>query len=290
MYNTDAKQNMPNDTATGRPSIYRIQVLERAFRILDILAEDRGGTALSDISVSLDLHKSTVHRLLMVLESAHFVERNAVTGKYHLGSRIMELGLSAVSQLDVYDVAQPHLRSLVEETGETAHLAVLREGEVVSLSDVESRQTVRTPRTAGSRSPAHCTALGKALLAFCPAEQLQDFFRGRTFKAYTHKTLTTAAQLRAELSRVRERGYAADDEELERGLRCLGAPVRDSSGAVIAAISISGPVFRIDPNRLLTLPAAVIRAADQVSALLGYRLRAEPRTGNHTRWVFPRLR
>ena len=197
VYNTDAKQNMPNDTATGRPSIYRIQVLERAFRILDILAEDRGGTALSDISVSLDLHKSTVHRLLMVLESAHFVERNAVTGKYHLGSRIMELGLSAVSQLDVYDVAQPHLRSLVEETGETAHLAVLREGEVVSLSDVESRQTVRTPRTAGSRSPAHCTALGKALLAFCPAEQLQDFFRGRTFKAYTHKTLTTAAQLRA---------------------------------------------------------------------------------------------
>ena len=225
----------------------------------------------------------------MVLESAHFVEGNAVTGKYHLGSRIMELGLSAVSQLDVYDVAQPHLRSLVEETGEI-HPAVLREGEVVSLSDVESRQTVKTPRTAGSRSPAHCTALGKALLAFCPAEQLQDFFRGRTFKAYTHKTLTTAAQLRAELSRVRERGYAADDEELERGLRCLGAPVRDSSGAVIAAISISGPVFRIDPNRLLTLPAAVIRAADQVSALLGYRLRAEPRTGNHTRWVSPRLR
>ncbi|HWB85722.1 MAG TPA: IclR family transcriptional regulator [Bryobacteraceae bacterium] len=262
---------MGNQSALVPPTIYRIQVLDRVFRILDILADGAADTTLSEIAAALGLHKSTVHRLLMVLESARFVERNAGTGKYHLGSRVIELGFSAASRLDVYDVARPHLHWLVEETGETAHLAVLRDGEVVSLSDVESRQMVRTPANAGSRTPAHCTALGKAILAFTPPEQIAQFLRGRTLRPVTGRTITSASGLRAELRAVRARGYAVDDEEWEPGLRCIGAPVRDGTGAVIAAISISGPVFRIDQSRLLTLANPVMRAANRVSSSLGYR-------------------
>ena len=124
---------MASGSKTNKTEVYHVQVLDRVFRILDILAETGSGIGLTDIAERLELHKSTAHRLIMVLESNRFVEKNQDSGRYHLGSRLMELGLSAVSQLDVYQIAGPHLRTLVSETGETAHLAVLRDGEVVSL-------------------------------------------------------------------------------------------------------------------------------------------------------------
>jgi DNA-binding IclR family transcriptional regulator len=183
----------------------------------------------------------------------------------------MELGLSAVSQLDIYEIAGPHLRNLMCETGETAHLAVLRDGEVVSLVSAESTQTLRTPVTVGSRTPAHCTSLGKAMLAFTSREQVDAFLRGRKLKAYTRKTITSASRFRAELQCIRKRGYAVDNEERETGLRCIGAPVCDSAGEVIAAVSIAGPAFRISEDQIKTLSGAVVRTAARMSASLGYR-------------------
>jgi IclR family KDG regulon transcriptional repressor len=265
---------MPIQRQGDENSIYRIQVLDRAFKILGKIADEEAGVSLPEIAQGLLLHKSTAHRLLMALESARFIEKNPVSGRYRLGSRVMELGLSAVSRLDVYQIAGPHLRWLAEQTGETGHLAVLRVGEVVSVLNVESRQTVRTPSAVGARSPVHCTAHGKAALAFAPADQLAAFLRNRSFKAYTPKTLTTAARLRAELEKVRQHGYALDDEEFETGLRCIGASVRDSSAAVIAAVSISGPVFRIRPERIPALAEAVMETASRISLALGYRPQA----------------
>jgi DNA-binding IclR family transcriptional regulator len=262
---------MPTASKTKKDEVYHVQVLDRAFRILDILAESGSGIGLTDVAERLDLHKSTAHRLIMVLESNRFVERNPVSGKYHLGSRLMELGLSAVSQLDVYEIAGPHLRTLVSETGETAHLAVLRDGEVVSLVSAESTQTLRTPITVGSRTPAHCTSLGKAMLAFSQPEQVDQFLRGRTLKSYTRKTITSSSRFKAELRAIRERGYAVDNEEREVGLRCIGAPVCNSSGEVIAAVSIAGPAFRISEDQITTLSGAVVRTAARISASLGYR-------------------
>ena len=259
-----------------RDAIYRIQVLDRAFQILGKIADEDAGASLPEIAQGLQLHKSTAHRLLMALEAARFIEKSPVSGRYRLGSRVMELGLSAVSRLDVYQLAGPHLRRLAEQTGETGHLAVLRDGEVVSVLNVESRQTVRTPSAVGARSPVHCTAHGKAALAFAPLDQLAAFLRNRSFKAYTPKTLTTAARLRAELGKVRQRGYALDDEEWETGLRCIGAPVRDSSGSVIAAVSISGPVFRIRTETIQTLADIVVETASRISFALGYRAKPEP--------------
>jgi IclR family KDG regulon transcriptional repressor len=267
---------MPIQRDGDENSIYRIQVLDRAFQILGKVADEDAGVSLPEIARDLQLHKSTAHRLLMALEAARFIEKNPVSGRYRLGSRVMELGLSAVSRLDVYQIAGPHLRWLAEQTGETGHLAVLRDGEVVSVLNVESRQTVRTPSAVGARSPVHCTAHGKAALAFAPADQLSAFLRSRNFKSYTPKTLTTAARLRAELEKVRQHGYALDDEEWETGLRCIGAPVRDSSGSVIAAVSLSGPVFRIRPERIQALADAVMETASRISFALGYRPKPEP--------------
>ncbi len=250
--------------------VYRIQVLERAFGILGVLAENKADMSLSELAAGVRLHKSTVHRLLMVLESERFVERNAASGRYRLGSRLIELGLAAVSRLDVYEIARPHLRALVDETGETAHLGVLRGGEVISLVNVESQRTVRTPSTVGRRSPAYCTSLGKAMLAYADAAEFDEFVRHHPLKPYTRKTIASVSQLRKELRLVRERGYAIDDEEREEGLRCIGAAVRDHSGAAVAAVSIAGPAFRIRTERIPELAPLVVRAAARISAALGY--------------------
>jgi IclR family KDG regulon transcriptional repressor len=254
-----------------KPHIYRVQVLDRAFQILDLLADEKSGVGLMEVAERLKLHKSTAHRLMMVLEWSRFVEKNSVSGKYHLGSRLMELGLSAASRLDVYEVAGPYLRALVKETGETAHLAVLRDGQVVSIVNVESSQTLRTPATVGTRTPAHCTSLGKAMLAFASQEHLDEFLHERKLEPYTRNTITSISRFKAELRAIRKRGYAIDNEEREQGLRCIGAPLRDSTGQVIAAISIAGPVFRIAEERIPALAGAVTRTAAAISASLGYR-------------------
>jgi DNA-binding IclR family transcriptional regulator len=205
----------------------------------------------------------------MMLESKLFLERNR-HGKCRLGPRIMQLGLAVLSQLDLSEVARPHLRRLMTETGETAHVGILRGAEVISIVNVQSVQTLRSPSTVGSRTPAHCTALGKAILAFSPPEVVTQFLRKRTYKSYTANTITSAARLRAELERIRLNGYAHDNEEWEKGLRCFGAPLRDSTREVIAAVGVAGSIFRMTTNRTAALSSAVINTAASISASLGY--------------------
>ena len=259
---------MPQAT---RAEVYRSQVLDRTFQILDILADDGPAHGVTELAEKLSLHKSTTHRLIMVLESSRYVEKDNATGKYRLGSRILELGLSALSRLDLYEIARPHLRNLVAESGETAHIGVMRNGEIISIVNVESTQALRTPSTMGTSHPAHCSSLGKAILAFSPAEAVESFLKGRNMESYTRNTITSAEDFRKEIEAIRRSGYAIDDEEREEGLRCIGAPVRDSSGEVIAAVSIAGPVFRITRDRTSSLAAAVAKSAGQISVALGYR-------------------
>jgi len=142
---------------------------------------------------------------------------------------------------------------------------------VVSLVNYESSQTLRTPATVGTRTPAHCTSLGKAMLAFATQDHIDDFLRGRKLVRYTPNTIISSVKLKAELRAIRERGYAIDNEEREPGLRCIGAPLWDSAGDVIAAISIAGPVFRIGDDRVPNLSMSVMKIAARISASLGYR-------------------
>jgi IclR family KDG regulon transcriptional repressor len=249
---------------------YHIQVLDRAFHLLDHLAENRDGLSLTELAGRMDLHKSTAHRLIMVLESNRAVERDSDSGKWCLGSRLSQLGMSALSRRDLYSASMGALRDLVEDTGETAHLGVIRDGEVVSLCHVESTQSVRTPITVGARMPIHCTSLGKAMLAFWDPMEVDAFLRGRIFKARTRRTITGSLRLKQDLRAIRTRGYSIDDEEFEEGLRSIGAPVRDASGLVVAAVSIAGPTFRVTEARVPAIGAAVAETAQSISEQLGY--------------------
>jgi IclR family transcriptional regulator, KDG regulon repressor len=248
---------------------YRVQVLDRALEILDLLAAEGPNLTTMELSLRLKLHRSTVHRLLMVLMQHRLVARDASGNVYHLGLKLCELGSQAVAQLDIGEQAGPHLKQLVLETGETAHVGVMDDGEVVSVTSVVSQRAVRTPSTVGKRNPAYCTSLGKAMLAFLPEEVERVISNG--FQARTPNTITSPRALKADLSKVRERGWAIDDEEFEEGLRCLGAPVFHYNGELAAAISITGPAFRITKEKITQLVSPLLREAAALSRELGYR-------------------
>ncbi len=257
--------------AAKHATAYRVQVLDRAFTILNALAENGAELGLAELSSRVRLHKSTVHRLLMTLEQYRCVEKNSPAAKYRLGWKLFELGMQAVARRDLFQLAPPVVEWLMAETGETAHLGILREGEVISVVNAESQQTVRTPSTVGKRTPAHCTSLGKAILAFLSRQQMAEFVRNNRLSRYTRNTITRPSLLDSELRRIRESGYALDNEELEEGLRCVGAPVLDHTGQVVAAIGIAGPGFRVNQNRLPALAALVMNAAARLSGSLGYQ-------------------
>ncbi len=259
------------DASRSAAGIYRVQVLDRAVAILQVLADAPAELAPADIAARLHLHKSTIHRLLMVLEQHRFIRKGAGNGKFALGLKLFELGSRAAKGLSLREHAQPFLARLVRETGETAHIGVLDEGDMVSVANVEGPRTLRMPSTVGRRTPVHCSAVGKAVLAFLPQSTLDELIARRPLIALTAKTLATAGALGAELRRIRVRGYAIDDEEIEKGLRCVGAPVRDYTGQVVGALSIAGPTFRITKKKVPALAESVLAVAGDLSVDLGYR-------------------
>lgn len=252
-------------------SPYKVQVLDRALAALAILAASSSDCSLAELCPALKLHKSTVHRLMMVLEQHRLVVKNPETGRYRLGLRLYELGSRAIDGLDLRGRARPYLDRLQAEFGETVFFCILDEGQVFYVEKVESQRSVRTACTVGSRAPAYCTAVGKAMLAELPEAEVNQIVRRWGLKPVTANTITTAGALKAELKAVRTRGYAIDDEEKEQGLRCVSAAVRGHSGKLFAAMSVSGPAFRITRARIPEVGHAVMRAANELSAELGYQ-------------------
>jgi len=256
---------------------YRVQVLERTVDILQVLADDSRELGAGEVAERLSLHKSTTHRLLMVLDHHRLIRRNSETGKYALGLRLFELGSRAVNGLRLREQAQRYLEQLTRETGETAHVCVLDRGDMLSVAHADGPRTLRMPATVGRRTPAYCSAVGKAILAFLPESAIDEVLASYPVRAFTEKTLVTRAALFADLRQVRVRGYAVDNEEIEKGLRCVGAPVRNYSGDVVAAISVAGPAFRITKSRVPAVAHAVLAATRKLSAELGYRSQEDAR-------------
>ena len=248
---------------------YRIQALERAAAILGAFTADEPELRLSDLSERLGLHKATTHRFLVNLEHLGFVERAPRSGKYRLGWRLFELGGLVSQRLDLWDEALPFLEELVRDTGETGHLAVLEGGQAVYIERVETRRALRLPSAVRRGYPAHATNLGKVLLAYASPDVVDEILLTHNLPVFTPNTITNVDQLRVELASIKERGYSVDNEEYDEGLRCIGAPVRDSSGRVVAAIGIGGPVTRITPARIEDLARVVIAAAHGLSLRLG---------------------
>lgn len=256
---------------TDNKSPYRVQVLDRALAALEVLAGRSNECGLAELCATLKLHKSTVHRLMMVLEQHRLVEKNPDTGRYRLGLKLFEFGSKAMGAVDLRGHAKPFMDKLQRELGETVFFCLLDDGQVFYLEKIESQQSVRTACTVGSRAPAYCTAVGKAMLAELSDTEVSEVVRRWGLKPVTPNTITSATALKAELKAIRARGYAIDNEEKEPGLRCVSAAVRGESGKLLAALSVSGPAFRVTKERVPEIGKAVVQTALDLSYEFGYR-------------------
>jgi DNA-binding IclR family transcriptional regulator len=255
-------------------SPYKVQVLDRAFAILDAISNHGRDVSLVELSDRVKLHKSTVHRLLMILESYRMVERDPQTGRYHLGLRLFELGTIAIGSFNVRDRAGRYLERVVFEVDETVHFCVLDGGEALYLEKIEPTKSVRMASRIGRRVPVHCTAVGKALLARLRDREVDDILRKHGLQRYTSRTITTPAELKTELAGIRDRGYSVDNEEIEEGVRCVACAVMDHAERPLAAISVSAPAFRLPMEKVPVVAASVMRAAIELSQECGYRVPA----------------
>ena len=258
-----------HDNTTAAPPRYRIQAVERVGAILDVFSTEDPELGVTDIAERTGLHKSTAHRFLVNLEAVGLLERDARTQRYRLGLRMFEMGGIVLEQMSLWDEALPFLEGLVADSGETGHLAVLERGEAIYIEKVEARRALRIPSAMGRGYPAHATSLGKVLLSGLGEDEEREILGAHGMASYTRTTTTDVDALLAELADIRERGFAVDDEEYDEGLRCVGAPIRDHTGRVVAALGIGGPVTRVTPERVDDLARLVIDAADGLSRRLG---------------------
>lgn len=247
-----------------------IQSVDRAVEILERMAKRGGCASLSDLAHDLGLSRSTVHGLLATLKQRGLVAQET-NSLYVLGIKLFELGTVAVSRLDLRTSAGPVLQRLVDEFQETAHLVVADGLEVIYIDKRECSRSMRIVSQVGYRLPAYCTAVGKAILAFMPTEELDRLLASAELRAWTQNTITDKQLLKAELEKIRRCGYALDNEEIFEGLSCVGAPIRDHTRQVVGALSIAGPSVRLGPDRRAEIVRAVVAAAAQVSYQLGYR-------------------
>lgn len=240
------------------------QSLSRALRILAELGE--GERSLDELAATLEVHKTTVMRLLHTLEAERFVRRDE-RHRYQLGSRLFALGTAALAQRAIRDVAQPHLNRLSAETGgQAVHLATFENGAAVYLAKVESTSSVRMYSRIGLPAALHATAVGKVLVAALPPGEREAVIAGIDFQPFTARTIPDADAYRAVLARTREQGWAEDAAEHEDFINCVGAPVHDETGRVLAAVSISVPDVILPREKVRGLVPQLLAATEAISA------------------------
>ncbi|NMB54172.1 MAG: IclR family transcriptional regulator [Leptolinea sp.] len=243
--------------------------VEKAFVILEFLANKADPIELSALSRALSINKSTAYRYLTTLESLGYVVKDADTSCYTLGSKALWLASKFLNNLDLRTQAHPILRKLSDETGETVHLAYLDNFEVVYVDKIDGKSPVKMASRIGNRMPAHCTGLGKALMAFLPETEWQKYIDRVGLKYHTRNTITQPKEFFDHLRMIRERGYSIDNSENEEGIRCVALPVRNHEGKVIAAISIAGWVISMTPDRDETLARIGQKYSQLISEKLG---------------------
>ncbi|HEX3780811.1 MAG TPA: IclR family transcriptional regulator [Pseudonocardiaceae bacterium] len=248
----------------------RSMSVRRALGLLLFVGEQDNprGVSLKEVATELDLNKSTALRLFEPLVDYGFITQDEETGRFRLGSRVVSLGQSFLSRMDLRTVAHPALRSLMTDTGETVHLVIYDHPDVVYVDKVESPNIVHMRSEIGKRMPAYSTATGKAFLAHLSPAQVADAI-ARGLPRRTASTITTEQALLAALDEVRARGWAVDNVENEDGVRCVGAPILDHLGTVVAALSVSGPTMRVTEDRVPELGEQVKAAARAISHLIG---------------------
>ncbi|MBX9398412.1 IclR family transcriptional regulator [Streptomyces sp. TRM72054] len=246
-----------------------MQSVDRAISVLEILAQ-RGEAGVSEVAGEIDVHKSTAFRLLGALESRGLVEQAGERGKYRLGFGIVRLAGAVTGRIDITQQSRPVCEELATEIGETVNIAVLQEHYAVNLYQVRGPGAVTAQNWVGQLTPLHATSSGKVLLAHLPAKERAALLAQTGLKKVTPHTITAKTKLEKNLAEARERGYAWAMEELEVGLHALAAPIRNRDGDVVAAVSASGPSYRLSEERLHEIAPVLIKGADEISHRMGY--------------------
>jgi IclR family KDG regulon transcriptional repressor len=245
-----------------------VRAVERALDILLCFTRDEPTRSLTQIAETVRMSKTTVHRLLATLENKRFITRDQVTGFYRLGLRFIEMASLVLQDVELHRWAQPYLHKLSTQFGETVDLSILDGSDVIYLDVIESPQRLKLAAAVGQRLPAFCTASGKALLAFLPEDQIRKIL-GENLTRYTDCTPVSIADILSELRVTAERGYAVSEQEYERDINAVAAPIFDADHHPIASIAIVGPSFRLTKDRLPELGESLRRMTQLISNEVG---------------------
>jgi DNA-binding IclR family transcriptional regulator len=254
---------------------YSINSIIRASHILKCLSGGKTHFKISELALHLGLDRSTTYRILLSLEQTGFVEKDEKAGTYSLGLAAFEIGNAYLKQKDLIQVCKPIMAELAQKVQETVHLAVLSDTEIVYVDKVDSPRSLGVMSKIGQRAPVYCTALGKTLLAFQPEDQQSRIIREIRLTPLTPRTITSKQKLVEELRGIRKQGYALDRREIEEDVECMGVPIRNHIGDVIAALSISGPKKKIGTSLEKQYVSWVMEAAAMISSKMGYRGEAQ---------------
>jgi DNA-binding IclR family transcriptional regulator len=258
----------PQEENAERGSVAVVQSVDRALSVLEILAA-QGEAGVTEVAAELGVHKSTAFRLVAALESRGFVEQLADRGKYRLGFGIVRLAGAAAAQLDIAREGRPICEALAADLEETVNIAILDTDRAVNVSQARGPAALSTHNWVGQGTPLHATSSGKVLLAYAP-DAVRKVVLSRELPRFTPATITDPEALQQHLDRIVEQGWGSTVGEYEVGLNAVAAPVRDAAGGVVAAISVSGPSFRLHPEDYPKVARRVVSGADELSRRLGF--------------------
>lgn len=250
------------------PKPNKVQALDRALSLLLDLART-GSATLSELSLRIGMPASSAHRVLATLQAHGFVAFDEASQQWSIGIEAFRVGSAFLKRTNVAEAARSVMRRLMEETGETANLAIADDGDVVFVGQIETHQPIRAFFRPGARGHMHSSGIGKALLADLPRENVEKILQKKGLPEFTAKTLTSPGRLFADLDETRARGWSYDDEERYLGMRCVAASIYNAFGEAIAGISISGPTVRFTDRLVPELGPKVARAALDVTKLIG---------------------
>ncbi|MDI3533985.1 MAG: IclR family transcriptional regulator, regulon repressor [Thermosediminibacterales bacterium] len=248
-----------------------INSISRAVDILELFDQYNLELGVTEIANKLNLHKSSVHRIVSTLEHKGILEKNSTNSKYRLGIKLYIIGILARNENELIAVSIPHLKRLTEISGETTNLVVLNGCKCLYIAQQTSDKMVRIFTKIGAKILPHCTAVGKVLLSEMEENEIEHIISVNGLPSYTKNTITKKEKLLEELRKARAEGYAMDDEEREEGVMCIAAPIRDRNKTIIAAISISGPKYRFDNSDIDKYILAVKEEAAAISKELGFK-------------------
>lgn len=248
-----------------------VQSIDRALCILEILSDYDEGLGIAEISEKSNLHKSTVYRILNTLICKGYVSQNIEINKYVLTLKLFELGSKKVVKMDLVSVSQPYLKELMRETDEVVHLVTREKNEVIYIAKIEPKKSIIMYTRLGMRKPMYCTAMGKAIMAELTEEEVQNIWNESDIKRYTDNTVVDLVQLKNNLKEIRLKGYAVDNQEVENGIICIGAVIKDYKSKICGAISISMSIISSTEDKIECMAKSLLDCSNKISKELGYK-------------------